>query len=83
MELTEKTRSQKRVFTGRLIHVRHDEVILPDGTETIREVVEHPGGVAIAALTDQARSPSRQPRTGRGSACDREARTAGRNRLSG
>ena len=53
MELTEKTRSQKRVFTGRLIHVRHDEVILPDGTETIREVVEHPGGVAIAALTDQ------------------------------
>ena len=41
------------MFTGRLIHVRHDEVILPDGTETIREVVEHPGGVAIAALTDQ------------------------------
>ena len=53
MELTEKTNSQKRVFTGRLIHVRHDEVTLPDGTETIREVVEHPGGVAIAALTDQ------------------------------
>ena len=57
MELTEKTRSQKRVFTGRLIHVRHDEVILPDGTETIREVVEHPGGVAIAALTDQNELP--------------------------
>ena len=53
MELTEKTNSQKRVFTGRLIHVRHDKVTLPDGTETIREVVEHPGGVAIAALTDQ------------------------------
>ena len=33
--------------------MRHDKVTLPDGTETIREVVEHPGGVAIAALTDQ------------------------------
>lgn len=42
MKLIEQTNSQKRVFTGRLIHVRHDEVTLPDGTETIREVVEHP-----------------------------------------
>ena len=55
MELTEKTNSQKRVFTGRLIHVRHDEVTLPDGTETIREVVEHPGGVAILAMDGENR----------------------------
>lgn len=52
MNLKEVTCSQKRVFEGRLIHVRHDEVLLPNGQMTIREVVEHPGGVAIAALTE-------------------------------
>ena len=53
MDLTEKTLSAQRVFEGRLIHVRHDQVCLPDGQKTVREVVEHPGGVAIAALTEE------------------------------
>lgn len=53
MDLIEKTLSQKKVFTGRLIDVRNDEVLLPNQTTGIREVVEHPGGVAIIALTQE------------------------------
>jgi ADP-ribose pyrophosphatase len=50
--LTERKASSRRVFSGRLLRVRVDKVVLlPDGRETVREVVEHPGAVAIVALT--------------------------------
>lgn len=52
MDLTEKTLSQKYIFEGRILKMRLDEALLPDGTKAAREVVEHPGGVAVAALTD-------------------------------
>lgn len=48
MNLHEKTVKQKKVFNGNLIDVRHDEVELPNGEVGHREVVEHPGGVAVA-----------------------------------
>jgi ADP-ribose pyrophosphatase len=35
------------VFAGKLLHVFRDRVRLPDGHETIREVVRHPGAVGI------------------------------------
>ena len=35
------------LYDGRIIRVERDEVRLEDGTETIREVVRHPGGAAI------------------------------------
>jgi ADP-ribose pyrophosphatase len=41
------------VFEGRLLRVECDKVRLPNGTETSREVVRHPGAVAIIALQDQ------------------------------
>lgn len=50
MELTEKTLSSKSVFDGRILHITLDEVELPDGRHSKREVVNHPGGVAVAAL---------------------------------
>lgn len=40
----------QRVFDGRLIKVRVDKVRLPDGSEHRREVVEHPGAVAIVPV---------------------------------
>ena len=52
MDLYEKTQNQKYIFNGRIINLRVDEAILPNGNECIREVVEHPGGVSVAALTD-------------------------------
>ena len=53
MDLTEKTRKQTDIYNGRIIHVRVDDVELPDGRPAKREVVDHPGGVCIAALTDK------------------------------
>ena len=50
MELTEKTIDSREVFKGRIIRVRFDTVRLPNGKEGTREVVEHPGGVAILAI---------------------------------
>ena len=38
-------------FAGRLLRVRVDTVRLPNGGEGVREVVEHPGAVAVVALT--------------------------------
>lgn len=43
------------VADGRLVTVRDDIVRLPDGELVTREVVEHPGAVAIVALDDRDR----------------------------
>ena len=50
MELTEKTVEQNVLFEGAIIRVRRDRAELPNGKEASREVVEHPGGVAVLAL---------------------------------
>ncbi|MBQ8683124.1 MAG: NUDIX hydrolase [Clostridia bacterium] len=51
--LTEYTLSQSTAFQGRLLRLRVDEARLPDGTTANREVVMHPGGVGIIALTEE------------------------------
>lgn len=53
--LTEKTLSSRTVFDGRIIHVRRDEVELPNGHRGFREVVDHHGGVCVLALDRQDR----------------------------
>ncbi|WP_258359195.1 NUDIX domain-containing protein [Moorella sulfitireducens] len=50
MDLTEKVVKTERIYEGRILSLRRDLVRLPDGKETSREVVEHPGAVAIIAL---------------------------------
>ncbi|MFW6075282.1 MAG: NUDIX hydrolase, partial [Chloroflexota bacterium] len=45
--MVEELLSSRRVFHGRLVSVRQDEVRLPEGRESMREVVEHPGAVGI------------------------------------
>ncbi|MDD2417781.1 MAG: NUDIX hydrolase [Oscillospiraceae bacterium] len=52
MNLREKTLSENILFTGNIITVHLDEVQLPNGKTATREVVEHPGGVCVAALND-------------------------------
>jgi ADP-ribose pyrophosphatase len=47
--VTERTVSSQRAFEGRLINLRVDEVELDDGRRARREVVEHPGAVAMLA----------------------------------
>ncbi len=53
MDLYEKTQNQKYIFNGKIINLRVDEATMPNGNECVREVVEHPGGVSVAALTDK------------------------------
>lgn len=55
MELTEKTLSSEKIFDGRILHIRRDTVELPDGAQSTREVVDHPGGVCVLALDDEGR----------------------------
>lgn len=50
MELLEKTVESQTVFQGRIVTVKLDKAQLPNGRLTSREVVEHPGGVAVLPL---------------------------------
>ena len=52
MDLTEKTLERNVLYQGAIVTLRRDRARLPDGRETFREVVEHPGGVAIVPLHD-------------------------------
>lgn len=52
MELTEKTIKSRTIFEGKIIKVKVDTVELPDGNTVTRELVEHPGGVAVIAVNE-------------------------------
>ncbi len=55
MELKEEMVSQQTVYEGIIVNVRRDKARLLDGRITNREVVEHPGGVAVFALDEENR----------------------------
>lgn len=52
MDFVEKTINTQDVFQGRIVKLRVDTVILPDGREGTREVVEHAEAVAIVAVDE-------------------------------
>ena len=47
-----ETRGSETAYDGMLTRVRVDQVAMPDGSVSDREVVEHPDAVAVVALTD-------------------------------
>ncbi len=53
MNLEEKQLSAEYLFKGKIINVRRDQALLPNGKTALREVVEHPGGVCVAAINDK------------------------------
>lgn len=53
MNLKEEQLKAEYMYKGKIINLRRDEALLPNGNTALREVVEHPGGVCVAALTDQ------------------------------
>ena len=53
--LEEKPLSEDTVWVGRIFDVNRLRVSLPDGRTALRDVVRHPGAVAIVALTDEGR----------------------------
>jgi ADP-ribose pyrophosphatase len=47
--------SSEPVFDGKLLHVRRDEVRLPDGSTATREYTVHPGAVVMIPVRDDGR----------------------------
>lgn len=47
-----ETVSSETVYRGKILALRADKVLMPGGGTAIREVVEHYGAVAIAAIDD-------------------------------
>ncbi|MEK4228896.1 NUDIX hydrolase [Solibacillus sp. FSL H8-0538] len=51
----EKTITSNTIFTGRVISLKVDEVQLPNGKTSNREIINHPGAVAVIAITDEGK----------------------------
>ena len=49
MDLTEHRLSRETIYEGKILHIYRDDVLLPNGRKSVREVADHPGGVAIVA----------------------------------
>lgn len=52
-DFEEKTLSRKEIYKGRIIDVVVDEVRLPSGETAKRELVFHPGAVAVIPITEE------------------------------
>ena len=52
MSKVEKKLSSELVYDGRVIKVSKDEVMCPNGQESLREIVHHRGGVGILFKVD-------------------------------
>lgn len=53
----ETTIKSDRVYSGKIINLRVDTVELPHQKYSKREIVEHPGGVAIIAVDSEGKIP--------------------------
>jgi ADP-ribose pyrophosphatase len=52
MDLKETSLDSVVVYEGSFMQVRKDRIMLPDGRESSREYITHPGAVAVLALLD-------------------------------
>lgn len=55
MNYYEKTVKEERKYTGNIINVDKVTVVLPDGRETTRDVVRHPGASVIVPITSDGK----------------------------
>ena len=53
--LIETCLSTEEVYSGRLLKVHSDTVRLPDGSESVREHIVHPGAVVMLATVDNGK----------------------------
>ena len=52
MKLTETTVRKNFIYRGKIINLRCDDAVLPDGKPCKREVIEHPGGASVLCVRD-------------------------------
>ncbi len=57
MKLTETILQSEQKYQGKIINLRLDQVALEDGSQALREIVEHPGGVCVIGMDDRGRIP--------------------------
>lgn len=50
--MTETIIDSRRIYTGKLVVLDAFDVRLPDGQESLREVIQHPGAAAVVPLDD-------------------------------
>lgn len=53
MDYTERLVRRINGYHGLIINATLDRVVLPNGEDTLREVVEHPGGVTVIPVDDE------------------------------
>ncbi len=52
MNFKEKTVKESYIYNGKILNLRKDDIVLPDGNSAIREVVEHSGGCSVLCEKD-------------------------------
>ena len=50
MDLEEKTVQKNYIYRGKIVNLRCDAAVLPDGRPCKREVIEHSGGAAVLCV---------------------------------
>ena len=53
MELIEKTVKSELIFDGVVVHLYRDIVSLPNGGQSVREIIKHVGAVCVVTITDE------------------------------
>jgi ADP-ribose pyrophosphatase len=51
----EKTVTSQTLFEGRVIDLVFEEVLLPNGKTSTREIIKHPGAVAVIPITNDGK----------------------------
>lgn len=54
-DLCERTKEEKSIFDGKILHVFNNTVILPNGKEATREIIRHIGAVCVIPVTDDGK----------------------------
>lgn len=49
----EKAYDTHRIYEGKVLSVRRDDVVFPNGSKSTREIVEHHGAVAVIPVDDE------------------------------
>lgn len=55
MKFEEKTLTKEVIFDGVLVHLEREIVQLPNGATSIREIIRHPGAVAMIPFTKEGK----------------------------
>lgn len=51
----EKTTKTTPIYDGKIVKLQVDDVTLPNGNVGKREIIKHPGAVAVIAITDEGK----------------------------